>query len=52
MDFAAGVFLSEAQNPIPSPPCTLYWGGGGKGEPDGRGERGAAFHKAGSKIPT
>jgi hypothetical protein len=23
-DFAAGVFLSDAQNPIPSLPCTLY----------------------------
>jgi hypothetical protein len=24
MDFAAGVYLSEAQNPIPSPHYTLY----------------------------
>ncbi len=47
-DFAAGVFLSEAQNPIPPPPPLIHcirlysiqytyshregWGGGGGGE--------------------
>ncbi len=48
MDFAAGVNLSEAQNPI-HPPYTLYtciqytyshreWGLGGRVEPERRGE--------------
>ncbi len=45
-DFAAGVYLSEAQNPIPPPPYTLYTvysiltqtgkGEGGRVEPERR----------------
>ncbi len=49
MDFAAGVYLSETQNPVPPPPYTLYtciqysyshteWGGGGGVEQNIRGE--------------
>jgi len=60
-DFAAGVYLSEAQNPIP--PLTycirvysilIHTGKGGRGEERGTREkvRGATVHKAGSKIPT
>ncbi len=56
---AAGVYLSEAQNPIPSPPpytlthyirvdsILIHTGKGGVEE-----GRGATGHKAGSKIPT
>jgi hypothetical protein len=59
MDFAAGVYLSEAQNPIP--PYTLYTciqytyshREGREGESLIREKvRGALVHKAGSKIPT
>jgi hypothetical protein len=57
-DFAASIYLSEAQNPIP--PLThcirLYSvlihtgkGGGGSAREKVRGE---TVHKAGSKIPT
>jgi hypothetical protein len=55
-DFAAGVFLSEAQNPI-SPPLhtirvntsTLGRWGGGRFEPERRGE-GQQFTKLGRKY--
>jgi hypothetical protein len=62
-DFAAGVYQSVAQNPIP-PPYTLYTciqytyshreGGGGRGELNQREKkvRGATVNTAGSKIPT
>ncbi len=60
--FAAGVYLSEAKNPIPPPPLTncirVYSilihtgkGGGGRVEPERRLE-GQQFTKAESKIPT
>jgi hypothetical protein len=61
-DFAAGVYLSEAQNPIPPPPSyTLYliWiqytyshregGSGGRIEPERRG-KGQQFTKLGRKY--
>ena len=59
-DFAAGVYLSEAQNPIPSPLDTLYTctiqstnshreGGGGRVEPERRIE-GQHLTKLGRKY--
>ncbi len=63
-DFAAGVYLSEAQNPIPSPPYTLYiicvysipihtrkggGGGGGRVETERRLE-GQQFTELGRKY--
>ncbi len=55
-DFAAGVYLSDAQNPIPHPPYTLYIQGkvGGGGE-EGRAEpkrrfEGQQFTKPGRKY--
>jgi hypothetical protein len=61
-EFTAGVYLPEAQNPIPAPPplrtvyvFTVYLFTQRKGwavEPERRGEGGATVHKAGSKIPT
>ncbi len=63
-DFAAGVYLSEAQKPIPHNPPPLHtvyvytiylftqWrGGGGKPERKGEGQQ-FTVHKAGSKLPT
>jgi hypothetical protein len=53
-DFAAVVYQSEAQNPIPP---TLYTyshregAGGGRVEPEEK-VREATVHKAGSEIPT
>jgi hypothetical protein len=58
--FAAGVYLSEAQNLIPSPThcirvysilTCIHTGKGGRVEPEKR-LAGATVHKAGSKIPT
>jgi hypothetical protein len=61
-DFAAGVFLSEAQNPIPINPLThcirvhstlIHTGNGGGGESCTREkEIRETVPKAGSKIPT
>jgi hypothetical protein len=55
-DFAAGVYLSEAQNPIPPPPYTLYMciftqrrEGEGKVEPERKLE-GQKFRKLGRKY--
>ncbi len=53
-DFAAGVYLSEAQNPISPPPLlTVYvymgMGGGGRDEPEGR-LKGQKFTKLGRKY--
>ncbi len=64
-DFALGVYLSEAQNPVPPPPppYKLYTGTciqftyshreGGRGGESWTREKGreATVHKAGSKIP-
>jgi hypothetical protein len=52
----AGVYLSEAQNPIPPPPppyalYTCIRGGGGRVGPERRLE-GQQFTKLGRKIPT
>jgi hypothetical protein len=66
MDFAAGIHLSEAQNPIPLPPPSLHTvhvyriqytyshRKGGRMWESGTREkiRGATVHRAGSKIPT
>jgi hypothetical protein len=65
MDFAAGVYLSEAPSPPMSPyppPYTLYTcilytyshreGGGEMNQRAREMVRGATVHKAGSKIPT
>jgi hypothetical protein len=56
MDFAAGVYLSETQNPIHPPPLhTIYLftqgrgGGGGIVEPERRGEV-QQFTKLGRKY--
>jgi hypothetical protein len=58
-DFAAGVYLSEPQDPIPAPLTYCIRVYTGKGGDWGRGEResstrekvrGAIVHKAGSKI--
>jgi hypothetical protein len=61
INFAAGVFLSDAQKPIPSPPpytlhtCTLYtysrenWVGGGESEPERRLEE-QQFTRLGRKY--
>jgi hypothetical protein len=64
-DFAAGVYLSEAHNPVPPPPLHtvfvytvyLFLQGrekGGRVEPETRSQthRGVTVHKAGSKIRT
>ncbi len=63
-DFPAGVYLSEAQNPIPPPLHTVYvytvylllfntWKrGGGRVEPERRLEGQQTVHKADSKIRT
>ncbi len=61
-DFAAGVCLSEAQNPIPLPLtncvlvyCTVYLLTQGRGEGvrvTREKGRGATVHKAGSRIAT
>jgi hypothetical protein len=57
-DFSAGVDLSEAQNPIPSPltHCiradSVGKGEGGELNQRDRERRGATVHKAGPNIPT
>jgi hypothetical protein len=60
-DYAAGVYFSEAQNPIPpSPLHTVYvytvyvliYTGKGGGDLNHREGEMITVHKAGSKIPT
>ncbi len=59
-DFAAGVYLSEAQNSIPPPPLHIVYANalylftqeGRGGELNREKVRGATVHTAGSKIPT
>jgi hypothetical protein len=56
-DFAAGVYLNEAQNPHTLTHCILYavylfTRGGGRGQSSTREKvRGATVHIAGPKIP-